>query len=228
MLTSLVSGLPVMAPEDASFPAEKTICITGHREKSIVPYQDIPIYRELTVSAVKLMLCRYIDMAAEHGYEWFISGLATGTDLWAAEYIIRKKQTNSKIKLAGAMPYLRHAEHFPASQLRLLKEVEENCDCLISVSTDPQAVYNKGFGRNLYRDRNYFMVDKSSAVIAFLDSGKSWSGTGQTVNYGYRTDRLIKSFGLDDVYRLIDESGPDIREISRYIAFLDNVFDLPF
>lgn len=228
MLTSLVSGLPAIAPEDASFPAEKTLCITGHREKSIVPYHGVPVYRELTAAAVKLMLFRYIDMAAEQGYEWFISGLATGTDLWAAEYIVKKKRSNSRIKLAGAMPYLRHAQHFPASQLRLLREVEQSCDCLISVNPDPLAVYNKGPGRNLYRDRNYFMVDKSSAVIAFLDSGKSCSGTGQTVNYAYRTGRLVKSFGLDDIYRLIDESGTDIREISRNIAFLDNVFKLPF
>jgi len=228
MLTSLVSELPVISPAEAVFPAERTLCITGHREKSIIPYHDLPIYRELTASAVKLMLCRYIDMAAERGYEWFISGLATGTDLWAAEYIIEKKRLNSRIKLVGAMPYLRHADHFSAAQRKLLEKVEKNCDCLVSVNQDPQAVYNKGPGRNLYRDRNYFMVDRSSAVIAFLDDKQSWSGTRQTVNYGYRTGRLIKSFSLDDVYRIIDESSADIREISRNIAFLENVFDLPY
>jgi len=228
MLTSMISGLPVMRASDVTFPAEKTICITGHREKSIIPYRELPVYRELTIAAVKLMLCRYIDMAAERGYEWFISGLATGTDLWAAEHILKKKQVNSSIRLAGAMPYLRHAEHFPAAQKMLLEKVEQGCDRLITVNPDPQAFYNKGPGRNLYRDRNYYMVDSSSAVIAFIDGGRSWSGTHQTVNYGNRTGRLIKSFGLDDVYHIIDESGPDIREISRNIAFLDNVFDLPF
>ena len=227
-MLSLDSGLPVILPDEVSLPQDKTICISGHREKSIRPYKGMSVYQPITTAAVRLMLYRYIDMAAAHGYEWFISGLATGTDLWAAEYILKKKANNGNIHLVGAMPYLRHSERFPADSKKLLKEVENGCDVLICVAPDPSIVYNKGAGKNLYRDRNFFMVDRSLAVIAFLNEGEGFSGTQQTVNYAYRFGKVICRFSMDDVYHLMDEHGIDIRLLSREITFMDNVFDMPF
>lgn len=183
----------------------------------------------MTVSAVKLMLQRYIDIAAEQGYTDFISGLAIGCDLWAAEHILRKKAAGWNIRLIGAMPYLRHSERFPAEYKRLLRQVEEGADYLISVNTEPSAVYcKKGGWSSLYRDRNYFMVDNSSAVIAFLNSDTIASGTAQTVNYAYRTSRRIYRFGLEDVFSIMDSAGPDLRNISREIALSDFFSGLPF
>ena len=229
MLTSLISGREVLSPEDLSCDAAETICITGHREKSIEPYRDERIYASMTVSAVKLMLYRFIDMAAEHGYKNFINGLAVGTDLWAAEYILEKKKHSPGLRLIGAMPYLRHAEHFPAYYKELLNKVENGADALISVSSDPNAFYSKtAAGKYLYRDRNYFMVDHSSAVIAFHNKGSAFSGTSQTVNYACRKGVRVCRFGIDDVYRMIDSCGTDIRKIKRGITFLENEFDLPY
>ena len=229
MLTSLVSGKDVLCTDEFSCSAKETVCITGHREKSILPYNNDPLYKNMTVTAVKLMLYRYIDMAAERVYVSFISGLATGADLWAAEYILEKKSHGSSIRLIGAMPYLRHAEGFSEYNRRLLCRVENGADVLVTVSSDPNAVYSKfESGKYLYRDRNYFMVDHSSAVIAFLNSGASFSGTSQTVNYAYRSGRRICRFGTEDIYRIIDDSGADIRSIKRDISFMENVFDSPY
>jgi uncharacterized phage-like protein YoqJ len=228
MLSSLVSSMPVYSADQVSTDPKRTICISGHREKSITPYHGDPVFRNITVQSVKLMLARYIDMAAERGYDTFISGLATGTDLWAAEYILQKKKLNSSIKLIGAMPYLRHADLFPSSERKVLAEIEQEADFLVTVDPDPDIVYNKtdkkGSGQ-LYRNRNYYMVDRSSAVIAFFNSGSSFSGTSQTLSYAYRTGRKICSFGLEDIFSLIDRAGTDLRSISREIAFLENVFD---
>lgn len=232
MLKSLISGQPVYPAESIAPDRNRTVCITGHREKNVPPYGGNPLYRSLTLSAVKLMLYRYIDMAAEQGYLNFISGLAVGTDLWAAEYIIKKRKSNKNIRLIGAMPYLRHAERFPADYRRLLAQVEKEADVLVTVNDDPDIVYGSpSAGENrsadLYRRRNYFMVDHSSAVIAFLSSGHSISGTAQTVNYARRTGCRVCRFGTDDVFRIIDSSGTDIRLIGREIMFLDNVFGAP-
>lgn len=233
MLTSLVSGTPVYLTDKIAPDKKKTVCITGHREKSIPPYGGNALYRSITISAVKLMLYRYIDMAAECGYENFISGLAVGTDLWAAEYIIKKRQSNKNIRLIGAMPYLRHAERFPAAYRTLLAEVENEADLLVTVNGNPGIVYGSpASGANcspaLYRDRNYFMVDSSSSVIAFLNNGCSISGTAQTVNYANRTGCRVCRFGIDDVFEIMDRVGADIRQIGREIAFLENVFDVPY
>lgn len=230
MLTSLISGEPVQTADRLAVDASRTVCISGHREKSITPYNGNPVYQNITVSAVRLMLERYIDMAAERGYVSFISGLATGADLWAADYIIRKRRQNSSIRLIGAMPYLRHAERFSAADKRLLAMVEHEADQLITVDPDPNIVYSKTHGRgspDLYRNRNYYMVDNSSAVIAFFNSGETYSGTAQTLNYANRRSRQVCRFGLEDVFRIIDSSGTDLRNIARTLSFLDNVFDLP-
>lgn len=228
MLSSLVSSMPVYDAGQLSTDLKRTVCISGHREKSIAPYHGDPVLLNITVSAVKLMLARYIDMAAERGFDTFISGLATGTDLWAAEYIIRKKRSNSEIRLIGAMPYLRHAEMFSSADRVTLAEIERNADYLVTVDPDPDIIYNradKNGSAKLYRNRNYYMVDRSSAVIAFFNSGSSFSGTSQTVSYAYRTGRKICRFGLEDIFSVIDKAGTDIRAIGREIAFLENVFD---
>ena len=81
MLFSLDSGVPVLPAQDFSGDIDTTVCFTGHRETSVIPYRNEPIYRSITLRTVQLMLCRYIDMAVESGYRSFISGLAVGTDL---------------------------------------------------------------------------------------------------------------------------------------------------
>lgn len=225
LLHSLNSDMPVITA-DKFVPGilSHTVCITGHREKSISAYGGNPVYKDMTVSAVKLMLCRYIDMAVERGYTDFFSGLAIGTDLWAAEYILKKKKSNNSLRLIGVMPFLRHAEFFPKPYKELLTETEKQADVLLTVNSDPEITYSHSSA--LYKDRNYFMVENSSAVIAFLNSGSFASGTAQTVNYANRRGRKVCRFGIDDIYRIIDKTGPDIRKIGKEIQFLDNEFDL--
>lgn len=233
MLKSLISGMPVFSADKVCPAKGKTVCITGHREKSIAAYEDNALYRNITISAVKLMLYRYIDMAVECGYENFISGLAVGTDLWAAEYIIKKRSSNKNLRLIGAMPYLRHAERFPAKYRELLAHVEKEADLLITINDNPDIIYGApSLGRNcskeLYRDRNYFMVDSSSAVIAFLNKSGSFSGTAQTVNYANRNSCKVCRFGIEDIFDIMSETGTDIRRIGREIMFLENVFAVPY
>lgn len=229
VLYSVVSGVPVYPPDKLGTDISSTVCITGHREKNIPAYKDNPLFRDITIATVKLMLYRYIDMAVACGYTNFISGLAMGTDLWAAEYILQKRCTNKNLQLIGAMPYLRHAERYPSNYLGILKNVEKEADLLITVNDNPDIIYgarSRGEDRSkaLYRDRNYFMVDRSSAVIAFLNDPGSWSGTAQTVNYAARKGRRIGQFGINDVFALMDTAGTDTWTIGREIAFIENAF----
>lgn len=229
MFNSFVSGAPVYASDTLDNDISTTVCITGHREKSIPSYKGEPLYRAVTIAAVKLMLYRYIDMAVAAGYTDFISGLAVGTDLWAADYILQKRRNNKNLRLIGALPYLRHAERYPHEYIRLLHNVEKSADLLITVNDNPDIIYGppscgSGFSKILYRDRNYFMVDHSSAVIAFLNEDSSWSGTAQTVNYANKKERKIGKFSINDVFSAIDAAGTDIRKIGREIVFTDNIF----
>ncbi|MBQ8961713.1 MAG: DUF1273 family protein [Ruminococcus sp.] len=228
MLRSLVSGEPVYDSAHVIPKFDQTVCITGHRGKSVIPYGGLDEYRDITMKTVKLMLCRYIDMAVSAGYTTFLSGLAMGTDLWAADYILRIRQKDERIKLIGAMPFLRHADRFPFAYRKLLERVEHGADILISTCMDPDMVYGKKRSETtspeLYRERNYLMVERSAAVLAFFEPSESHSGTAQTINQAARLGRLIRSFGLSEVYSVIERSGNDLRAAATEISFLENVF----
>ena len=59
-------------------------CFTGHRpDKMILGEKDI-----------KPLLEKAIDKAIEEGYVTFVTGMAMGTDVWAAEVVLEKKKSN--------------------------------------------------------------------------------------------------------------------------------------
>ena len=145
----------------------------------------------------------------------------------------RKEPVYSSIRLIGVMPYLRHAERFTPQYKETLADVEKSADVLLTTNTEPSVVYGKkGTGENtspdVYRDRNYFMVDNASAVISYFNEGSFKSGTCQTLNYAAKQGKIIRRFGLEDAYALIDECGPDIESIRRRLIFMENVFDTPY
>lgn len=232
MFNSLVSGREVRNASEYLLDISRTVCITGHRERYIPPYEGMPVYQSMTVNSVKLMLYRYIDMAISKGYTNFISGLAMGTDLWAAEYILEKRRSNKDIRIIGMMPFRRHAERFTSEYLEMLRKTELRADELFSVSKDPDITYGRRntlmTSSTLYRDRNYCMVDNSSAVIAFLNADCIASGTAQTVNYAKRRGRKVCRFSIDDIFDIIKKSGTDIRSIGRNMVYLENAFDMPW
>lgn len=205
---SLTSGVILENPESIKNERKKTICISGHREKSIIPYQNNYAYYDITIKTVRCLLERYLDLAYLNGYDTFISGLATGADLWGAEHIINRRRQGMNMTFIGVMPYLHHADSFPKRYVDLLYKAEKEADKLILMSQNPDITYrscpsNENESRTLYRDRNYFMVDHSSAIIAFLNENSFYSGTAQTVNYAVKSNLNICRFGLDTVYWLI-------------------------
>lgn len=207
---SLTSGVALSTPESFNNNKNTTICISGHREKSIIPYQKSYIYRETTVQTVKSLLARYLDLAYLNGYDTFISGLAAGADLWGAEHIVKRRRQGLDIKFIGIIPYLRHADNFSKQYIDILYNVEKNADELILMSQNPNVIYkscpkNENESKTLYRDRNYFMVDHSSAIIAFFNDGNYYSGTAQTINYAVKNHLNICKFGLDTAYSLIQK-----------------------
>ena len=62
-------------------------CFTGHR----------PDKMTLGENDIKPLLEKAIDKAIEDGYVTFITGMAMGTDVWAAEVVLEKKTTLEKL-----------------------------------------------------------------------------------------------------------------------------------
>lgn len=200
-------------PAELGFSERKrTLCFTGHREKSVECYMNNPALLKHTTAAVRLMLCRYIGMAIESGYTTFVSGLAEGTDLWAADYVLWYRRRYPHIKLVGIMPYLGHSRYYSACSRQTLRNIELNADLLLSTEADPNMRYSSSgssAARSLYRRRNCFMCDSSSAVIAYFNEGQTRSGTSQTINYARKQGLPVYSFGSREVFGILDKTGTD-------------------
>lgn len=62
-------------------------CFTGHRPEKL----------SLSENEVKHLLEKAIDNAIADGYVTFITGMAKGTDIWAAEIVLEKKKRNDEV-----------------------------------------------------------------------------------------------------------------------------------
>lgn len=225
MLRSLNSGIWTASPEEFIPRTDRTVCITGHRKKGVIPFRGDPALFRQTVCCVRMMLGRYIDLAYKAGYTDFMDGLASGTDLWVAKHILLRKREGWDIRLIGVMPYLRHAEYFSRQDKAALTETELSCDALICTNSDPDIIYSHtGEGSALYRDRNYYMADSSSVGIAFLNSDSRRSGTGQTVARLLSQGKDAAIFGSEEAHLIMEKADCDTTVFSRYIAEIPDPF----
>ena len=70
-------------------------CFTGHRPEKLFLI-DSEIIKELEKE-----ICR----AVADGFTTFISGMARGVDIWAAEIVLKLRKKNKQIHLICASPY---------------------------------------------------------------------------------------------------------------------------
>ena len=70
-------------------------CFTGHR----------PQYLKRPEDDIKVDLENSILKEIAEGYTTFVSGMAYGVDIWAAEIVVRLKERNPKLHLVAAIPY---------------------------------------------------------------------------------------------------------------------------
>ena len=71
------------------------VCFTGHRPEKLFQPESV----------VKDNLEREIKAALADGMNVFISGMARGVDIWAAEIVLKLRKKNPEIKLICASPF---------------------------------------------------------------------------------------------------------------------------
>lgn len=141
-------------------------CFTGHR----------PDKMNLGEKEIKPLLEKAIDEAIEDGYVTFITGMAMGTDIWAAEIVLKRKKSNKNLHLICALPH-------PGFESRrsMIEKMRFN---KIIKKADISKEINSHYFTVCYQVRNKWMVDRSNLVIAVFN-GKN-SGTKNTVDYARR------------------------------------------
>lgn len=148
-------------------------CFTGHRPEKL----------SRTERAIKSDLKKEIKQAIKDGYTVYLTGMARGTDLWAAEIVLALRKRNKDLKLICAIPYegfeLRWSEQWQTLYRQVLAEA------------DLVKVIGNGYHPGIFQIRNEWMVDRSTRVIAVYNGQAG--GTKNTICYADRHSIPVRS-----------------------------------
>ncbi len=147
----------------SSFDRECACCFTGHRPEKM----------NMTESDARPLLHSAVRTAFESGKTVFITGMAEGVDVWAAEEVLLLKREAPQISLVCALPYTTFGSHRASSERRRYNAILSAADLRVTIA--------QAYSRSCYQLRNIWMVNNSSLVIAFYNG--SPGGTRNTITY---------------------------------------------
>jgi uncharacterized phage-like protein YoqJ len=119
------------------------------------------------------MLEEEIQRAVDQGFLTFISGMAKGVDIVAAELVLRMRKRDPRLKLICALPHQGFGLHWGDGWTERFQCVLSSADLIRYVSQD--------FSYSSYQRRNEWMVDHSALVIAVFNGERG--GTKNTIEY---------------------------------------------
>lgn len=147
---------------------DKTVAFTGHRPDKIEGGFD---ETSSAVIAIKQQLRAAILKKIETGCTCFLSGMAMGADLWAAEIVLELKKSIPSVTLVAAVPFSGQAAKFPPDWKKRYNNVLNSADEVHVLSQD--------YYRSCYYVRNRWLLSHASHLIAVYNGSRG--GTMQTV-----------------------------------------------
>ena len=143
-------------------------CFTGHRPEKLEQPEAV------VVEALK----KEIRTAIADG---FISGMARGVDLWAAEIVLALRDEGAAIRLICASPYQGFEARWSQNWQERYRRVLERADLVRFICPE--------YSRECFQMRNEWMVDHSARIIAVYNGGPG--GTRNTVEYARKKQICI-------------------------------------
>lgn len=140
-------------------------CFTGHRPEKLKEPEAVICCR----------LEEAIRQAISDGFTVFITGMARGVDIWAAEIVVRLREEGQPIRLICASPYQGFESRWSADWQRRYNDVMAMANLVCYICT--------GYSRSCFQIRNEWMVDRSTRIIAVYNGEPG--GTRNTIEYAY-------------------------------------------
>ena len=125
---------------------KRRCCFTGHRP------EKLGCSEEEAVAALRTG----IQNAYADSYRTFISGMARGVDIWAAELVLKEREAHQDIHLICALPHPGFETRWRAEWQRRYKTVLDHADLVKTICP--------AFSMGSYQKRNEWMVDHSGLV----------------------------------------------------------------
>ena len=152
---------------------EKTCCFTGHRADKL-PWggdESAPACLTLKRAIADVLASLYTD-----GCRHFICGMATGSDIYCGEAVVALREEHPEVTLEAAIPYAGQEKRWPVLWQRRYFRLAEECDKL--------TVLHRAYPPDCMMDRNRYMVDASSVLVAIYNGTPG--GTRNTMLYAMR------------------------------------------
>lgn len=135
----------------------KVAAFTGHRT-----------YRGQAAEALDEVL----EELYVNGIRTFLSGMAVGFDLAAAEAVLALRSARPGVRLVCAVPFEGQDRHFDAAQKARYRRVLAEADQVVYVCS--------AYRRDCYARRNDWLIDHAGVLVAWYDG--SAGGTRYTVS----------------------------------------------
>ena len=148
-------------------------CFTGHRPEKL----------GVSEARAKALLKSAIQQAISEGYVTFLSGMARGIDLWAAEIVIEEREKNDNIHLVCVSPFNGFEMRWSEQDKTTYYSIMEQADLVKYIS--------QHYYKACFQVRNEWMVDRVSRVIAAYNGTKG--GTKNTIEYANRKEIFVEN-----------------------------------
>lgn len=156
------------------------ICaFTGHRPKKF-PWG----YDENATDCMKLKqeLTSQIITLINLGAVEFLSGMAEGTDTWAALSVLALREKNPTLKLHCVLPCENQADKWSAF-------ARERYTAILTAA-DKVTYVRREYTPDCMLERNRYLVDHADVLLAVYN-GERRGGTAATVRYAQKCDRKL-------------------------------------
>lgn len=157
----------------------KSCAFTGHRP------QNLPFgFREddeRCAALKEILKNQIVSLITDESVTHFISGMALGVDMYAAEIVLELKKTYPGITLESAIPCETQAAKWNVAMRERYYGIAAQCD--------KETLLQTHYTPDCMDKRNRYMVDHADYIIAVWD-GKP-SGTGKTVMYAQSKGKVI-------------------------------------
>lgn len=138
----------------------QTVAFTGHRS---ISFDSVCKVRAAVREAVKALY--------HIGYRNFMSGMAIGFDMLAAEEVLSLKSELPGLNLIAVVPFRQQSERWSYRE-------RQRREHILSLANDT-IIISETYFRGCLLKRNDYMITHSSGLIAFFD-GRNQGGTFYT------------------------------------------------
>ena len=161
-----------------------TCCFTGHRADKL-PWQDDE--RAPGCLRLKAALWDVLQSLYAGGYRHFICGMAYGADIYFGEAVTALRRERPDVTLEAAVPFDGQERRWSPAWQRRYARLAEECDKV--------TVLHRSYTPECMMDRNRYMVDASSALIAVYNGAPG--GTRSTMLYAMRQGVQIVELSVE-------------------------------